>query len=420
MFGWRKKGKSSRELDQLKQLEKLKYLDKLEHLSELEKLEHLRELEKLDCLKTLVSELDEKSLVEQPDCSGTENQEDPKSRDIWLINSPMFHLLWRNRNRYIPHLIYVLIPFILIVMLGVLVITSGAHEEVSEGEHQFYSFFQDYTNCFMVSYIFFFMYFVNGKVVWHFNKKTDAFLNRMTDDNKKKQYKKNLYVTCIVCTVLYLSGIFGATWFINVAELSGGESYWYHKLFLKYDKYGLWYYKFIISIAWCLSIRLFVSIVCNSVVIYKATRTISSKPKDSEKNWFESSENRKETLKPLVNHLAAALGFGVYFLIAVGMIMYSDFRAHDKFINLDLKFAVYQHRWIIVAITLLLSAFYFSTVIITYVAVTNMINNNSLGGKKGKSRRIDANSFGVFLLTVIFPGMAAILQILVPLWKWAN
>ena len=332
------------------------------------------------------------------------------SRDAWYINYPAYHILWRKRDRYLPRLAYVMLPFIMITILGAIILGSDAHKE---GE-KFYSFFQDYTNCFMICYVFFFMYFINGLVVYHFNKKTDLLLDKMkafssAEKEKKAQYKKTVKLVSAIFSAIYLLFIVGSPFFIVLANKAGkaGEiQYWYSKIGIS----GLIYYGVIIGIAWVLTARLFVSILINAIVIYKVSR--------NQRLHFNDNENRKDFLKPLLNHLAASLGFGVYFLIAVAMILYSDIRAHDMY---KMDFGVYSGRWYVIAITLLLSAFYFSTVILSYVSVTSIISNNDLGGTNGgKNRKVDATSFGVFLLTVILPGFAAMFQILAPLWKWAN
>lgn len=331
--------------------------------------------------------------------------DDPNSRDTWYINYPAYHFLWRKRDRYWPRLVYVMLPFVLITILGAIILGSGAHKEAD----QFYSFFQDYTNCFMVCYIFFFMYFVNGIVVYHFNKRTDSLLQKMKEGQKKKQYIRNIKRTSTIFSVVFLVLAVGAPFFIVLANNASKQSsiqYWYDKI----GKIGLVYYGFIIAISWTLSIRLFVSIIINSIFIYKVSR--------GQKLRFNEKENRKDFLKPLTNHLAASLGFGIYFLIAIAMILYSDIRAHNIY---GMDFGVYAGRWYVIGATILLSAFYFSTVIISYVAVSSIVNNSNLGGTNSdKNRKVDATSFGVFLLTVIFPGFAAVFQILAPLWKWAN
>ena len=132
--------------------------------------------------------------------------------------------------------------------------------------------------------------------------------------------------------------------------------------------------------------------------------------------------DKKCGLKNVYDAIMTAMGFGVYFLIAVAMIIYSDFRAHTDF-HLDM--AGYKNAWVIVSFAIILTVVYYAIIIITYCSLKYKIKEEM---DKHTSEQISDNKndilsnlslsvlnfhdICIFLLTVLFPGLAALIQIM--------
>ncbi len=90
----------------------------------------------------------------------------------------------------------------------------------------------------------------------------------------------------------------------------------------------------------------------------------------------------------------------------------------------------YKYNWVIIVITVILCVIYYSIFIITYISLGNSMNNavyNKLKHSENLSEKqieflkaiptssVHINDICVFALSVLFPGIAAIVQIVLPL-----
>lgn len=248
-------------------------------------------------------------------------------------------------------IIYVLIPFLLIGVFGLILFLSKAWR--MEG----YSFLSDYTNCFMLGYIFFFMYFVHGLFLPYFHRQVKS-LGFKVNPSVHTKYSINInfaYCTVSICSVL-ISAF--AIPFIYTACKTGDVN-WYSKL----NNVELVYYSFLIVLAWIMTARLFASILIDAVAVYKYLQ-------HGLMHLDYYNIDKKCGLKGLYTSLSASMGFGCYFLIAVAVIIYSDYNAYDQY-GLDLL--AHEYCWIIIIITMILSVIYFSIVIITYISLNKIM-----------------------------------------------
>lgn len=320
-----------------------------------------------------------------------------------VFNFTLYHLLWKKG--LLGKIIYSLIPFILIGTFGLILYFSEAWK--MEG----YSFLADYTNCFMLCYIFFFMFFVHGLFLPYFHKQVDL-LGSKSKPFVYKKYNINIkfaYRTVSICSIL-LSAF--AIPFIYAANQTGDIN-WYSKL----NNIELLYYSFLIVMAWVMSAQLFASILIDSIAIYKYLQ-------QGIDNLDYYNLDKKCGLKGVYHSLSASMGFGFYFLIAVVVIICSDFNAHE---NYGLDLLAYKYWWLIAAITIILSVIYFTTIIITYIslnkimktAIKNKVTETKMCDKKSQYLRdissltVTPNDVFVFFLSVFFPGIAAIIQIFI-------
>lgn len=326
-------------------------------------------------------------------------------RNDLIYNELAFSFLWKRQKSYKRKMGYILLPFVLIILLGVVIYCFGAYKTPTnyDNEQRFYSFFQDYSNCFMTCYVFFFMYYVNGFFVYYFNKKTDRFIGQIADETTENKARKTLAnVSTTISIICFVFLVLGVIFVICTRLFSNQQQYWYSRI----PPIFFSLYAFIVSLEWFLSFRLFVFILTNAITIYKVLTTKTS---------YASKEIQFKVHQPLLRCLAASLGFGIYFLIAIGMVYYSDYRANKYF---KLKLLVYRIRWPLLIFIVLLSVFYFATIILCYYYVTKHIElQQSSGQIQDKQKRSHSTSFIVFLLTVLFPGIAAFLQLITPFWK---
>lgn len=180
------------------------------------------------------------------------------------------------------------------------------------------------------------------------------------------------------------------------------------------------YYTVLIILAWIMSFRLFATIVVLAVAIYAALQ-------QPLKDLDFYNPDKKCGLKSLFGSLSASMGFGFYFLIAVGMILYSDYHAFRIY---HIELGAYTQRWTIVGITIILTIVYYSILLLTYIELNKKLKmivkeqlneNKSLSNQKTNLLRdisitpiVSANDICVFFFSVLFPGLAAVVQLILP------
>lgn len=312
------------------------------------------------------------------------------------------HLLWKRG--LICKILYILIPFLLIGVFAVIL-----DQEQAFIVENTYGFLEDCTNCYMLCYIFFFVYFLNGFFLPYFHKQVEMFGSKVKYRIRQK-YSLNIsiaYWIVLMCSVLISACSIA---FIYTANQTGDKN-WYSKL----NNIELSYYSFLIVMAWIMSVRLFAHVLINTVSIYKYLQH------DIEKLDYYN-EDKKCGLKGIYNSLAASVGFGFYFLIAVAVIVYSDFNAKAKH-GIDLL--AYKCGVEIIVFAVIFAAVYFAIIGITYInlnrtlkmKIENKIKNTNLCRAKVNylnkiaGTSISLNEICTFVFTVLFPGAFAIIQV---------
>lgn len=81
----------------------------------------------------------------------------------------LYKKLW-EKNLF-TKIIYILIPFVLIMIFAAILFNRGAFV-MEDG----YAFTADYTNCYMLCYVFFFVYFVHGLFIPYFKKQIEPIV----------------------------------------------------------------------------------------------------------------------------------------------------------------------------------------------------------------------------------------------------
>lgn len=323
-----------------------------------------------------------------------------------LINGILYEKFWKGDM--FRKIFYIVFPFLLITCFALILYFRGALV-MTEG----YSFLNDYSNCYMLCYIFFFMYFVHGMFLPYYDTNIDN-LGQKINETEYERRRKQLQMTKIIIFIISLILSIFAIPFMFVANKTGSLN-WHSKL----ENIELLYYPILIVFIWIISAKLFIFISAYSIFTYKYLNN---------KIDFDLYDSDKKCgLKGLFNSLSASMGFGIYFIIAVGMILYSDYNAYTKY---GLVLLAYQYNWIIIAITVILSSIYYSILIITYISLTNTINKavaDELKNGENLSKEkieflkslptspIHVHDICVFALSVLFPGIAAIVQIVWPL-----
>ncbi|MBQ3544782.1 MAG: hypothetical protein IJA34_07350 [Lachnospiraceae bacterium] len=105
-----------------------------------------------------------------------------KFKDV-MTEGLLYKFLWK-RN-FLTKIIYIIIPFVLIVLFGLIIYFRKAYD-MNNG----YDFLSDYTNCYMLCYIFFFMYFVCGLFVPYLSNRVKEFGEKVPIEISEK-YDKN-------------------------------------------------------------------------------------------------------------------------------------------------------------------------------------------------------------------------------------
>lgn len=313
-------------------------------------------------------------------------------------NGILYELLWEGN--LFTKILYILIPFILILSFFLILYFRKAFV-LDNG----YGFLSDYSNCYMLGYIFIFIYFVNGLFRPFFYKQVDKIENSVKKYYQPKFKRVTIKYICFGASILFF--------IFSVFFISRGVDYgvlnWYSRL----KQSELVFYSFLIAITWIISAQLFLSIIIENIYIYLYINKMSEKVDIN-------NPDGKCGFKTLFSSLFASMGFGFYFLIAVAVIIFSDYNAHKTF---NLNFLCYDLAWLIISVALILAVIYYSIILLTFLLLRNKIkkgiycdhqnrlDNNACKKSKNITRFISINDIFVFLLSVLFPGIAAIIQI---------
>lgn len=320
----------------------------------------------------------------------------------WTLNCLIYKNMWINGG-VVKKVIYVMIPF---VLMGVFFAILYYRRAITiEGG---YGFQQDYTNKFMLFFIFFFVYFLSGVFTICMENKIDD-IGRLIPQNKYNEYIKYNKLA-----KKYFSIIAAAIALIGVIFISGAnnELTWYRRL----NGLELGYYSFLIVYVWYMSACLFLSIIIDSVTLIKYLQFPASA--------FDFFHIDKHCgLKRTFNIIIANMGFGLYYLIMVAIIIFSDYKANQSIP--ELKLLAYEWRYQIIFITVFISVVYYTIVLLTYISLRELLirviiseaKKYTIFSEEGKFLRsinisiLSVNNISVFLLSVLFPGIAAFIQI---------
>ena len=291
--------------------------------------------------------------------------------------------LWKKKSPYsfsifVRRIIYILLPIVLCIIMCLIIITNDSYVK----KDFFYSFQDDYANCYMLIYVFVFTYFVSGLFIRSFNARTDHYICELLSEstNSHKTVRKAFALLCFTF-------VFGILFFIP--NRTAGITYWSDEIGWK----SYVFYLALVCMSWYMTARLFILILINTIALYIASEKASSNSSPATSSLSLSHK--------LLKSLSASLGFGVFFLIAVGIILYSDFRA---FRNFGMYLVTYKYSCIIICITIVISVFYYSTVILCYTSVSRRHKQwltDSRSDMQHKSRSIMVSFFATLPVPII-------------------
>lgn len=267
---------------------------------------------------------------------------------IEKLSNGLYYLFWKDKN-FISKTIFIAIPFVIMAVFAIMIDISGVAHIQKDGL-KIYSFLDDYANTYVVFGVFFFVYFARGLFIPYMEKTVDGFkpyINKTVFETIIK--KRKMFISII--TLLSLLFISFAAMFIGAAG-NQQENNWYYY----FGNQRILFYYFLIAYCWILCSSLFMHIIyycyCLSEFLNKPLTNI---------NYY--NYDKCCGFRNTINLLAACMGFGVYFLIHVALMTYSDFRAHNIY-NID--FLLYKYRYCILIITILLASFYFTAIFSAY------------------------------------------------------
>lgn len=325
-----------------------------------------------------------------------------------ILNGLLYSTLWKGKG-LIKKTIYILIPISLVLALGLILYFRNAFS----ADGLVYSFTEDITNCYIISYVFIFVYYVQSLFLPYFHTILKDFLDNTSASELELQklYKKeniSTKITQILVLIVWIFGIF----FINDAKEIGITT-WQQQL----TSVENFYYSVIVYLSWMLSFKLFVSILIETATLYKGLDNCNGKL------TFDHPD-KKCGLRKIFSTLTASMGFGLYYIFGVCVILYSDFRAKNIY---GIELGAYKVAWFIITIAIILAVIYYSALFLTYQKLNKTLKTYAYNELE-KNERLDTctkehlskccvshislNEITTFLLAVIFPGVASIIAII--------
>ncbi len=333
-----------------------------------------------------------------------------KNLSDMFMSGILHEKLWKRSM--LKKIIYISIPFLLIMGFDLMLFFHDVFT-LDEG----HGFLEDYSNCYTLSYVFIFMYFVHGLFLPFFENKVSNLCKQL--EFPQEEFNNLLKKIKAIIGLIAIAVSFIEVPFITLPHKSHFLSWSSDLKFVE-----LLYYALLIYFSWYMSARLFICISSLAVITYKYLDNTKNK---NIFNFDFFNVDKKCGLKGLFNALSASMGFGIYFIIAIGMILYSDYKVFEKY---HFMLLAYKYNWVIIVITVILCVIYYSIFIITYISLGNSMNNavyNKLKHSENLSEKqieflkaiptssVHINDICVFALSVLFPGIAAIVQIVLPL-----
>lgn len=319
----------------------------------------------------------------------------------------LYNLLWKDKNIVLKSL-YIAVPFLIIAVFAIMIVTSGVWEISREGL-KIYSFSDDLSNTYVVTGVFIFVYFARGFFTEYLEGKIKKLRSNFNIDICCKCNKIDSLVKVSI-TIISFVLIFAAVLFM-VAATNKGELNWYYY----FGNFNLIFYYFLIAYCWILSANLFMLILYYNYCLIKYTKHALAKV-----DFF--NKDKCCGFKSVFKCLAASLGFGIYFALYIGVIGYSDYRAHKYFC---LDFFFYEGWEYILIIFIILAALYFTAILYAYFrfklkvneAIENKMKNYSLGTKERTFlEKINISLFNpsnifAFVSSFIIPSISAVVTL---------
>ena len=310
-------------------------------------------------------------------------------------------------------MLYISIPFALFICYLMILITSGVLPlteppvPLKEGM-LYYSFFYDLTNSFVLPYLLFFIYFVSGKFISYLKDRIRAFEERYVTRGAKP-LKRSFISSLIILFVALIAGAFSSTLFIdNAAAQVGAHAgvmvYWYAFI----GDFEMLYYRFLIFYVFSKSVHFFLSCLLDMFILCSYKKRFTCNVSKFSHSVVASAE---ELFKDLRSCFLFEFFFGVYYLIAVATVFYSDYRAYTLF-KVDFALAG-ASAWYVLILTIILGTVYFGGVYVTRVGCIEdyerplgicLKNNNK------PPFSIDIGKILVFLVTTVLPAVTPLLQ----------
>lgn len=324
-----------------------------------------------------------------------------------------YQLLWRRHN-VVLRMLYILIPFCLFGCYLMMLITSGvlpltkSPVPLPDGV-EYYSFFFDLTNSFVLPYLLFFIYFTSGKYISYLKDRLREF-EELYIRRDGLPLRRGAITALIIIVVSVVVGAVASQLFISNAvsvssERSGEMIYWYYFI----SDGWLLFYRFLIFYVFSKSVHFFLSSLVDMFILCSYKKRFNRNLPDFKGN--KPNVKEKSLFKDLRSCFMLEFFFGFYYLIAIATVFYSDIRAYKYF---DVDFALAgQSAWYILLLTIFLSVLYFGGV---YIARVSSIEDyeRPLGIKinSGKSfpHNIDIGKILVFVVTTVLPAVTPLLQ----------
>jgi len=325
-----------------------------------------------------------------------------------------YQVFWHNKGVF-AKLAYISIPFVLALVYCIMLISCNVFG--IKGDKVF-GVFEDLSNSFVLIYILFFIYFAHGKFQSMMAERLCYFQEFSKKDCKTGLYRARTSMTAVsvllatTATVLFMS--------LSEVKSSNGSLYWLDKLNCQWKMY----YSAMILITWYLTINLFLQNSVNLLGVYKVF-------KFGFKSFNYTDKETRYNAAKLYNCFLLSGFFGIYYLIALFTIYYSDYRA-QKVYGFSFALSGINGIWI-VAIALFCCAVYFSFIVISRQAFMNSVKDQIREFRKSKSKdnteydierlydkmlvrngkiKIDWNNVLVFLISSVIPALPTIFSLM--------
>lgn len=323
-----------------------------------------------------------------------------------VLGNLFYYGLWKDKSAILKTL-YVLIPVnIMSLFIYMLIVSGFGHVEGING----YGFLDDYANKYVVFGAFGFAYFASGLFIPHMRQQIENLLKNVSYEVREKiGYHKEKVEYGIEVASVVIMGL--SALFISVAY-SQGEKNWYSCL----PKLGFAFYVLLVVWCWRMTTKLFLLIIYYNYCLIECFKY----PLENIDYY-----NRDKCLgyKKLMQTIAMCLGFGIYFLVLVGIISLSDYRAYTEF-HQELGF--YKYRGVLIFLIPTMATVYCVSIVLAYRSLKNQLNarleekieglklftNERLFLEKCKITIFKFSNLMTFVSTIVVPIVSAIVAVI--------